>query len=142
MPDPTSCIRFSSIPPKKAWITLCKTGPDLIWMAWSGFGRKPDRIWPQAGWIVYARSDFLHLIQYCSSEEGLDHVVQNWPRSDLDGLGRFWPNTSGPETSRCVRSPGLVLVEHNRPTTSFPLSNSIAFFHRWPRSYCEKPAWI
>ena len=27
MPDPTSCIRFSSAPPKKAWIILCKTGP-------------------------------------------------------------------------------------------------------------------
>ena len=38
MPDPTSCIRFSSVFPKKAWAILCKTDPDPIWMAWSGFG--------------------------------------------------------------------------------------------------------
>ena len=36
--DPTSCIRFSSVFPKKARTILCKTDPDLIWMAWSGFG--------------------------------------------------------------------------------------------------------
>ena len=39
MPDPTSRIRFSSIFPKKAWITSCKTDPDTICMAWSGFGQ-------------------------------------------------------------------------------------------------------
>ena len=39
MPDLTSCICFSSIFPKKAWIMLCKTDPDPIWMAWSGFGQ-------------------------------------------------------------------------------------------------------
>ena len=33
MPDLTSCIRFGSILSKKAWIILCETGPDLIWMA-------------------------------------------------------------------------------------------------------------
>ena len=38
-PDPTSCIQFSSILPKKAPIILCKTGPDLIWKARSGFGQ-------------------------------------------------------------------------------------------------------
>ena len=35
---PTSRIRFSSVFPKKAWIIVCKTDPDPIWMAWSGFG--------------------------------------------------------------------------------------------------------
>ena len=39
MPDPTSRIRFSSVFPKKAWITLCKTDPGPIWMAWSGSGQ-------------------------------------------------------------------------------------------------------
>ena len=39
MPDPTSCIRFSSVFPKKAWITLCKTDSGPIWMAWSGSGQ-------------------------------------------------------------------------------------------------------
>ena len=39
MPDPTSSIRFGSVLPKKARITLCKTGSDPIWTAWSGFGQ-------------------------------------------------------------------------------------------------------
>ena len=39
MPGPTSRIRFGSVPPKKAWTILCKSGLDSIWMAWSGFGQ-------------------------------------------------------------------------------------------------------
>ena len=38
MPDPTSRIRFSSVFPKKAWVTLCRPDAGPIWMAWSGFG--------------------------------------------------------------------------------------------------------
>ena len=37
MPDPTSRIHFRSFLSKKAWITMGKTHPDPIWMAWSGF---------------------------------------------------------------------------------------------------------
>ena len=37
------------------------------------------------------------------SKEGLDHIVQKWPRPDLDGLVRFWPNASGPEASQCAK---------------------------------------
>ena len=67
-------------------------------------------------------SDFLHLIQFRSSKEGLDHTVHNWLGSDMDGLVRFWPNTRfGPETSWCTWSPCLVVAEHNWSTTSFPL---------------------
>ena len=43
----------------------------------------------ESGRIVYAGSDFQHPIQFCSSKEGPDHIVQNRPRSDLDGLVRF-----------------------------------------------------
>ena len=39
MLDLTSHIRFISILLKKAWIILCETGLDPIWMAWSGFGQ-------------------------------------------------------------------------------------------------------
>ena len=56
---------------------------------------------PESGRIVYAGSDFPHPILSRSSKEDPDHVVQNLPRSDLGGLGRFWPNGSGPEASRC-----------------------------------------
>ena len=48
MPDPTFRIRFSSIFRKKAWITLWKTDPDPIWMAWSRFGQT-HLVWKQAG---------------------------------------------------------------------------------------------
>ena len=36
------------------------------------------------------------------------------------------------------------MAECNQPVsvTSFTLSDLVAFFHRWPRSYCAKPAWI
>ena len=32
-----------------------------------------------------------------------DQIVQIRPGSGLDGLNRFWPNSSGPEGSRCAR---------------------------------------
>ena len=48
MSDPTSCIRCSSVFPKKARIRLCKTDPDPIWMALSGFGQT-HLVWKQAG---------------------------------------------------------------------------------------------
>ena len=46
--DPTSRIRFSSVFPKKAWIILCKTDLDPIWMAWSAFCQT-HLVWKQAG---------------------------------------------------------------------------------------------
>ena len=48
MPDPTSCIRFGSVLPNKACIILCKTDPEPIWMACSGFGQT-HLVWKQAG---------------------------------------------------------------------------------------------
>ena len=54
-----------------------------------------DSAQQKLGQVTYAGSDFLHPIQVCSSREGLDHIVQNRPGSDLDGLVRFWPNASG-----------------------------------------------
>ena len=39
-------------------------------------------------------------------------------------------------------SSGLVLAECYGPATSFPLSDSGPFFHRWPRSHCTKLPWI
>ena len=42
----------------------------------------------------------------------------------------------------CKTHRARFLPECNRPATSSPLSDSVAFFHRWPRSYCAKPARI
>ena len=44
--------------------------------------------------MVYTRSDFLHPVQFCSSKEGPDNIVQSQPGSCLDGLVKFWPNGS------------------------------------------------
>ena len=60
-------------------------------------------------------------IWFCSSKAGPDHIVQNWPGFDLDGLVRFWPNASGPEASQCVRitgpsSGGMQLAHYQFPT--------------------------
>ena len=51
---------------------------------------------PESARIIHARSDFRF------SKEGMDHIVKNRPGSDLDGLVRVWPNTSGLEASRCA----------------------------------------
>ena len=32
----------------------------------------------------------------------MDHIAQNRPGSDLDGVVMVWPNASGPEASRCA----------------------------------------
>ena len=50
-----------------------------------------------------SRSNFLHLIWFHSSKEGPDHTVQDWPRSGLYGLARFWPNASGSGASQCAK---------------------------------------
>ena len=36
------------------------------------------------------------------TQEDMDHIVQNRPGSDLGGLVRIWPNTSGLEASWCA----------------------------------------
>ena len=91
--DLTSRIRFSSFcfcfSSKKAWIILCKTYPDPIWMAWSGFGQ---------------------------TQPGSKPV--------------------------CKNHRAQFLTERNRSATSFPLSDSVPFFHRRPGQYCAKPARI
>ena len=57
---------------------------------------------PESARIVHAGSDFPHPFQFRFSKEGMDHIAQNRPGSDLDGLVRVWPNTSGLEASRCA----------------------------------------
>ena len=59
---------------------------------------------PKSGQTVYAGPNFPHQIPFHSSKEGVYHIVQNQPGSDLDGLVRFWPNAPGLEASQCARS--------------------------------------
>ena len=109
MPDPTPRIRFSSVFPKKAWITLCKTDQDPIWMAWSRFGQThlvcrnhlvrflAGRNLPATSFPLSDSVPFFH-------RRPTDNIVQNRPGSDLvlAACVSFWPNGSGPEASRCA----------------------------------------
>ena len=54
---------------------------------------------PESGRIVYAGSDSPYPFQFRFSKEGMNHIVQNRPGSDLDGLVRVWPNAYGLEAS-------------------------------------------
>ena len=115
MPHPTSCIRFRSVFPKKAWIILHKTDPDPIWMAWSGFwpnvcGLETSRcvgiIWPGFWQDATGPLSVSHFkTRFRSSRHPEQYCVQNQPRSGLvlADCVRFWPNGSGPEVSWCAR---------------------------------------
>lgn len=61
---------------------------------------------PESGQIVYAGSNFLHLIRLHSSKEGPRHIVQNRPGSNPDGLVRFGPNASGLAASQYAKFSG------------------------------------
>ena len=76
---------------------------------------------------IYAGSDFLHPLQHCFSNEGIDHIVQNWLGSDLDGLVRVWPNASGLEASWCA---GIIWPGFWQDATSLlPVSHFQTQFH-------------
>ena len=75
---------------------------------------------PESGRIVYAGSDFPHPFQLRFSKEGVDHLVQNRPGSDLDGLVRVWPNASGLEASWCAGIIGLGFWQEPTARNQFP----------------------
>ena len=76
---------------------------------------------PESGWIVYVGSNFPHSFQLHFSKEGMDHIVQNRPGSDLDGLVRVSPDASGLEASWCV---GIIWPGVWQDTTSLlPVSD-------------------
>ena len=121
MPIPTSCIRFSSLFSKKARIILCKTDPDPIWMAWSGFGQT-HLVWKQAhvqessgpvsGRTQLARYQFpifrlgsvlpqtSRIILCKISDLVLADCVRFWAKRIRSGSK---PNGSGPEASQCAK---------------------------------------
>ena len=129
MPDPTSRIRFSSVFPDKAWITLCKTDPGPIWMAWSGFGqtrlvRKQTGVPESSGPVSVRRQPARY--QFPTSRLGsvLPQTSRTtlWKTSPvpiwfwLIVCARFGPNGSGPEASRCARL--------NHPVRFWPMRSS------------------
>ena len=86
-----------------------RSNPEAFWL-WPVMAITAS-MQPELGRIVYARSDFSHPFQLHFSKEGMDHIVQNRPGSDLDGLVRVWPNASGLEAkaSSCagITRPGF-----------------------------------
>ena len=65
--------------------------------------------------------------------EGVDHIVQNRPGSDLDGLVRVWPNVSGLEASW---SAGIIWPGFWQDATGpLPVSD----FLTWLRSSTDVP---
>ena len=89
---------------------------------------------PEMGRIVYAGSNFPHLFPFRFCKDGMDHIVQNRPGSDLDGLMRIWSNTFRLESSRCagIIGPGFWQNAIGQLPVS-PLSDSVSFFHRKSR---------
>ena len=88
MSNPTSCIQFSSVLPKKAQLILYKTDLDPIRMAWLGFGQC---IWSGSKnhWAQFWQNATSLLLVSCvktclqSSTDGPDHTVQNRSGSSL-----------------------------------------------------------
>ena len=89
---------------------LCTCSPRCVKQIWiccnrpgKLAGSHPEAFWqPEMGWIVYAGSNFPHPIWFHFSKEGIDHIMQNWLRSNLDGLVMDWPNTHSLEACRCI----------------------------------------
>ena len=100
------------------------------------------RVQPESGWIVYAWSNSTRPIQFCFFKEDVDHIVQNRPRSDLDGLVRIWPNTSGLEASQYARIIQPNFWQHT--TSPLPVSNFQTQLHSSTDvlDHCAKPAQI
>lgn len=70
---------------------------------------------------------------YCTKPA---QILSGWP-------GQVLPNhISSRNKPMCKNHLGSAsfLAEYNRPTTSFRLSDSVTFFHRWSGSYCAESA--
>ena len=116
--------------------------PDLIQKHFSYGQLWP--LWPECS-QNWARSYISHptfLIQFGSGLPKKARIILC-----KDSLDPIWMAWSGFGQKHLVRkqaglqeSPDLVLAERNRPATSFPVSDSVAF--RWPGSSSAKPAWI
>ena len=93
---------------------------------------------PGSGQIIYAWV----WLWVCFSKEGPDHIVQNCPRSNLDGLVRFWPNVSCLQASQCARiispSSGRTQLAHYQ----FPTFTQLRSSTDSPDHIVQNPAWL
>ena len=113
--------------------------PILKQFGYGHYGQRAARIGLDHG----AGSNFPHLIQFhfFQIKHGLYHAKLTLIWSGWPGQGLAKGIWSGSKPV-CRNHWAQFLAERNQPTTSFPLSGLVAFFHRWPGSYCAKLAWI
>ena len=122
----TLCVWFGSVLPKKAQIILCKTGPDPIQMALSGFGQMDlsrsepacknhqAQFWQnttahyqfptfrlgwvltQTAWIILCKTS-LDLIGFWLTVSGFGKTDPAWRQASVQGLsGQLLANASEP----------------------------------------------
>ena len=110
-------VLFREIFPSK----YARSDPEAVWLRL--VKAVTASVQPESGRIVYAGPDFPHPIRFRSSKEGPDHIVQS------EWLDRLWPNAKIWSGSKpvCRNHRGRFVAGRNRPTTSFPLSDSAAF---------------
>ena len=136
-------FRPSCILPQMAQFILCKAILDPIWF-WLN-----DLVWKQAGvqkssCLVWRNATSMLATSFpLSDSDAFFHrrpgsycAKPAWIQFGFGYMHLVWKQAGVQESS------GLILAERNQPTTSFPSSDSVAFFHRRPGSHCAKPAWI
>ena len=99
-----------------AWVILCKTDPDPIWMAWSWFC--PNASGLEASWCLgmiwtgfWQDATGLLPVSHFQTRfrfftDVLDNIVETSPDPNYVVLAdcvRFWPNGSDPKGNRCTR---------------------------------------
>ena len=112
---------------------------------YSQFGPlRPECSQNRAGSYNYARPDFPHPIWFCSSKEsGLSSYCAKPARIRSGWRGQVLAKRICSESKPVCRDHrARFLAGGNRPATSFPLSDWVAFFNRRPGSCCAKPARI
>ena len=70
-----------------------------LWSLWPACSQNLARLCNIYIYLIWLS----HPIWLCSFKEGLDHIVQTQPESNLDGLVRFRTNGSGLEANWCAR---------------------------------------
>ena len=90
---------------------------------------------PESGWIIHAWSNFPLLFLQRRPRSCCAELIRVWSGWPGQVLGKHIWSRSKPV---CKNHRAQVLAEHNWPTTGFPLSDLLAFFNRWPGTYCAK----
>ena len=101
----------------------------LVTVSYGHYGQRAARIGPDSICRIRLPASvsapffvvFLWFFVCFSHQEGMGHIVQNRPGSDLDGLVRVWQNASGPDQQASVpESSGLISGRKQPAHYQFP----------------------